>query len=44
MLGAGSAGIGVLDMIRQEMVTEGLSERAALDRIWVVDVVGLLID
>jgi malate dehydrogenase (oxaloacetate-decarboxylating) len=44
MLGAGSAGIGVLDMIRQEMVTEGLSERAALDRIWVVDVVGLLTD
>src|SRR6201987_4939312 len=44
MLGAGSAGIGVLDMIRQEMVTEGLSEPAALDRIWVVDVVGLLTD
>jgi malate dehydrogenase (oxaloacetate-decarboxylating) len=44
MLGAGSAGIGVLDMIRQQMVTEGLSERAALDRIWVVDVVGLLTD
>ena len=42
MLGAGSAGIGVLDMIRQEMVTEGLSEEAALERIWVVDVVGLL--
>ena len=44
MLGAGSAGIGVLDMVRQEMVTEGLSEQAALDRIWVVDVVGLLTD
>src|SRR5580693_4261742 len=28
MLGAGSAGIGVLDMIRREMVTEGLSEQA----------------
>jgi malate dehydrogenase (oxaloacetate-decarboxylating) len=42
MLGAGSAGIGVLDMICQEMVTEGLSEQAALERIWVVDVVGLL--
>ena len=44
MLGAGSAGIGVLEMIRQEMVTEGLSEQAALERIWVVDVVGLLTD
>ena len=44
MLGAGSAGIGVLDMIRQEMATEGLSEHAALERIWVVDVVGLLTD
>jgi malate dehydrogenase (oxaloacetate-decarboxylating) len=44
MLGAGSAGIGVLDMIRREMVSEGLSEQAARERIWVVDVVGLLTD
>ena len=44
MLGAGSAGIGALDMIRREMVTEGLSEQAATERIWVVDVVGLLTD
>ncbi|WP_293333523.1 NAD-dependent malic enzyme [Mycobacterium sp.] len=44
MLGAGSAGIGVLDMIRREMVTEGLTEEAALERIWVVDVLGLLTD
>jgi malate dehydrogenase (oxaloacetate-decarboxylating) len=44
MLGAGSAGIGVLDMIRREMVNEGLSEQAAAERIWVVDVVGLLTD
>ena len=44
MLGAGSAGIGVLDMIRREMVTEGLTERAATERIWVVDVSGLLTD
>jgi len=44
MLGAGSAGIGVLDMIRREMMTEGLSEQAATERIWVVDVVGLLTD
>ncbi|MFZ1161495.1 NAD-dependent malic enzyme [Mycobacterium sp.] len=44
MLGAGSAGIGILYMIRREMVTEGLSEHAAAERIWVVDVVGLLTD
>lgn len=44
MLGAGSAGIGVLEMIRREMVTEGLSDVAARERIWVVDVVGLLTD
>jgi malate dehydrogenase (oxaloacetate-decarboxylating) len=44
MLGAGSAGIGVLEMIRREMVNEGLSEQAAAERIWVVDVVGLLTD
>lgn len=44
MLGAGSAGIGVLDMIRRQMVDEGLSEQAAAERIWVVDVKGLLTD
>jgi malate dehydrogenase (oxaloacetate-decarboxylating) len=44
MLGAGSAGIGVLDMIRREMVNEGLSGDAARERIWVVDVHGLLTD
>lgn len=44
MLGAGSAGIGVLDMIRRQMVNEGLSEQAAAERIWVVDVKGLLTD
>ena len=44
MLGAGSAGIGVLDMIRREMMSEGLSEQDAFTRIWVVDVRGLLTD
>ncbi len=44
MLGAGSAGIGVLNMVTREMVAEGLSEADALSRIWVVDVVGLLTD
>ncbi|MGZ5365815.1 MAG: NAD-dependent malic enzyme [Mycobacterium sp.] len=44
MLGAGSAGIGVLNMIKREMVAQGLSEQEAASRIWVVDVVGLLTD
>lgn len=44
MLGAGSAGIGVLEMIRQEMVSQGLSDAEAAARIWVVDLGGLLTD
>ena len=44
MLGAGSAGIGVLDMVLREMVAQGLSEQTALSQIWVVDVNGLLTD
>lgn len=44
MLGAGSAGIGVLQMIRQEMVSQGLSDEEAAERIWVVDIDGLLTD
>jgi malate dehydrogenase (oxaloacetate-decarboxylating) len=42
MLGAGSAGIGVLDMIRKEMRAQGLSDQQAADRIWVLDINGLL--
>ncbi|MEV7094862.1 NAD-dependent malic enzyme [Amycolatopsis sp. NPDC051045] len=44
MLGAGSAGIGVLEMIRREMVAQGLSDAEAAERIWVVDIDGLLTD
>jgi len=44
MLGAGSAGIGVLDMVQSEMVAQGLAERDASARIWVVDIDGLLTD
>jgi malate dehydrogenase (oxaloacetate-decarboxylating) len=44
MLGAGSAGIGVLGMVHRQMVTEGLSAQEASARIWVVDIVGLLTD
>jgi len=42
MVGAGSAAIGVLDMIRTAMVTAGLSDAEAAARIWVVDVDGPL--
>ena len=44
MLGAGSAGIGVLDMVHREMMAQGLSEQDASSRIWVVDIQGLLTD
>ncbi|BBY35463.1 NAD-dependent malic enzyme [Mycolicibacter minnesotensis] len=44
MLGAGSAGIGVLEMIRQQMVAEGLSDAQAAERIWAIDINGLLTD
>ena len=42
MLGAGSAGIGVMEMIRQEMVDEGATDDEARGRCWVVDIRGLL--
>lgn len=44
MLGAGSAGIGVLQMVRRQMVSEGLTARQAAEQIWVVDINGLLTD
>jgi malate dehydrogenase (oxaloacetate-decarboxylating) len=44
MFGAGSAGIGVLEMVRQEMVSEGLSDAQAAERLWAIDVDGLLTD
>lgn len=44
MLGAGSAGIGVLGMVQREMMAQGLSAAEASARIWVVDVQGLLTD
>ncbi|MFF7549648.1 NAD-dependent malic enzyme [Streptomyces canus] len=43
MLGAGSAAIGVCDMIRTAMIEEGLSATEAAARFWVVDVDGLLV-
>ncbi|MCX4702692.1 NAD-dependent malic enzyme [Streptomyces sp. NBC_01373] len=43
MLGAGSAAIGVSDMIRTAMTEEGLTATEAAARFWVVDVDGLLV-
>ncbi|MEU6198526.1 NAD-dependent malic enzyme [Streptomyces sp. NPDC047061] len=42
VLGAGSAAIGVADMIRTAMIDEGLSAAEAAGRFWVVDIDGLL--
>jgi malate dehydrogenase (oxaloacetate-decarboxylating) len=42
MLGAGSAGIGVADGLREAMKGEGLSEQEARGHFWVVDRDGLL--
>ncbi|WP_159567463.1 NAD-dependent malic enzyme [Budvicia diplopodorum] len=43
-LGAGSAGCGIAEQIIAQMITEGLSEREARDRIFMVDRFGLLTD
>ncbi|MEV5843560.1 NAD-dependent malic enzyme [Streptomyces sp. NPDC051985] len=43
VLGAGSAAIGVADMIRTAMIEEGLSPTEAAARFWIVDVDGLLV-
>lgn len=42
MLGAGSAGIGVADMLREAFVADGLSEAEARLRFWVINSGGLL--
>ncbi|WP_055489626.1 NAD-dependent malic enzyme [Streptomyces sp. TP-A0356] len=43
VLGAGSAAVGVADMIRAALVEEGLSPQEAARRFWFVDVDGLLV-
>jgi malate dehydrogenase (oxaloacetate-decarboxylating) len=42
MLGAGSAGIGVVDSLREALVADGLSESEARSRFWVINSGGLL--
>jgi malate dehydrogenase (oxaloacetate-decarboxylating) len=42
MLGAGSAGIGVADSLRDALVADGLSESEARSRFWMINSGGLL--
>jgi malate dehydrogenase (oxaloacetate-decarboxylating) len=42
-VGAGSAAIGVADYLRYAMMEEGLSDREARSRFWIVDKEGLLV-
>ncbi len=42
IFGAGTAGVGVADQIRESMVREGLSKQDASSRFWCVDRQGLL--
>ena len=44
IFGAGTAGLGIADQIRDAMVREGLSREQASARFWLVDADGLLID
>src|SRR3984885_6259811 len=44
ILGGGTAGIGVADQIRDQMVRDGLNQAQAIGRIWIVDLPGLLTD
>ena len=42
VLGAGTAGCGIADQIRDQMVRSGLTRDQAISRIWLVDLPGLL--
>jgi malate dehydrogenase (oxaloacetate-decarboxylating) len=44
MLGAGSAAIGVADMIRTAMIADGRTDAEAAGNFWVVDIDGLLVE
>jgi len=44
IFGAGNAGIGIADQIRDAMVADGLTAEQAVSRIWPIDKQGLLFD
>jgi malate dehydrogenase (oxaloacetate-decarboxylating) len=44
IFGGGTAGIGIADQIRHQMVADGLTDTQAHEHIWVVDLPGLLTD
>ncbi len=44
IFGAGTAGVGIADQMRDAMVREGASAAEATRRFWLVDVSGLLVD
>jgi malate dehydrogenase (oxaloacetate-decarboxylating) len=44
IFGGGTAGIGIADQIRDQMVRDGLDKAQAIRRIWIVDLPGLLTD
>jgi malate dehydrogenase (oxaloacetate-decarboxylating) len=44
IFGAGTAGMGIADKLRDAMVGEGMSRQEACRRLWCVDVQGLLTD
>jgi malate dehydrogenase (oxaloacetate-decarboxylating) len=44
IFGGGTAGIGIADQIRNQMMLDGLEERQATRNVWVVDLPGLLTD
>jgi malate dehydrogenase (oxaloacetate-decarboxylating) len=44
IFGAGTAGLGIADQIRDAMMREGLSQEDAFGRLWLLDAEGLLTD
>jgi malate dehydrogenase (oxaloacetate-decarboxylating) len=44
IFGGGTAGVGIADQIRDQMVRDGLDEAHATRQVWIVDLAGLLTD